>query len=95
VLAGGSVIDVRLSRRFWNLLASQQGHSGQDHGLSPDEIEVLTLVARGLSNPEAAAVLGSSRRTIRSQLSSIYRKLGVSSRVEASVKAIQIGLIEL
>lgn len=61
----------------------------------PKKLEVLSLVARGLSNPEAARTLGASRRSIKAHLESIYRKLGVKGRVEATVKALSAGLIEL
>ena len=95
VMAGGTVIESRLARRFWNYFASVQGSSGEDFGLTEEELEVLTLVGRGLSNPEAASVLGFSRRAVKGHLERIYRKLDVSSRVEATVKALQAGLIEL
>ena len=95
VLAGGTVIEPSLARRFWSYFASARGRSEADYGLTEEELQVLTLVGRGLSNPEAARVLGSSRRTIKAHLEAIYRKLGVASRVEATVKALQAGLIEL
>lgn len=95
VLDGGTIIDARLARRFWNLLAAARGRGGADFGLSEEECEVLALVARGLSNPEAARALGSSRRAIKAHLEAIYRKLGVTSRVEAAVKAMQQGLIDV
>ncbi len=95
VLRGGTVIEARLARRFWNYFASVKGRGGQPHGLTAEELEVLTLVGRGLSNPEAAEALGASRRTIKTHLERIYRKLGVSGRVEATVKALAGGLIEL
>lgn len=95
VMAGGTVIEPSLARRFWNYFASVRGVSETSYGLTEEELEVLTLVGQGLSNPEAARVLGASRRTIKSHLERIYRKLGVSGRVEAAVKALQAGLIEL
>lgn len=95
VMAGGTVIEPTLARRFWNYFASVRGRSDQSYGLTEEELEVLTLVGRGLSNPEAARVLGASRRAIKSHLERIYRKLGVNGRVEAAVKALQSGLIEL
>jgi DNA-binding NarL/FixJ family response regulator len=95
VMAGGTVIDPQLARRFWNYFASVQGRGDEGYGLGVDELEVLSLIARGLSNPEAARTLGASRRTVKTHLESIYRKLGVSSRVEATVKALQAGLIKL
>ena len=95
VAAGGTVIEARLARRFWNFFASVQGREQQGYGLSAEELEVLTLIGRGLTNPEAAQALGATRRAIKKVLERIYRKLGVSSRVEATVKALQAGLIEL
>jgi DNA-binding NarL/FixJ family response regulator len=95
VVAGGTVIEPSLARRFWNYFASVRGRGQQDYGLTAEELEVLTLVGRGLSNPEAAQALGASRRAIKSHLERIYRKLEVNGRVEATVKALQEGLIEL
>ena len=95
VIRGGTVIEARLARRFWNYFASVQGHSGPSYGLTAEELEVLALVARGLSNPEAASALGATRRTIKTHLERIYQKLSVSGRVEATVKALSAGLIEL
>jgi DNA-binding NarL/FixJ family response regulator len=95
VMAGGTVIEARLARRFWSYFASERGRSDEGYGLTEEELWVLTLVGRGLTNPEAAAVIGSSRRAVKSRLARIYRKLGVSSRVEATVKALRAGLIEL
>ncbi len=95
VMAGGTVIEPALARRFWNYFASVKGREEPQHGLTEEELEVLTLVARGLSNPEAAAVLGTRRRAIKTHLERIYRKLGVTGRVEATVTALRSGLIEL
>ena len=52
-------------------------------GLSSREIEVLRLVARGLSNAQVAAQLSRSPRTVNTHLTTIYSKLGVSSRGSA------------
>lgn len=93
VLAGGTVIEPRLARRFWSYFASVQGRSAHRWSLTAEELEVLALLAQGLSNPEAARAMGASRRTIKSHLESVYRKLGVSSRVQAVVAVLQAGLI--
>ena len=95
VMAGGSVIEPRLAKRFWNLFSASRGQRPEDFGMTREELEVLTLVARGLSNPEAARVLGESTRAVKATLQSIYRKLGVSGRVEATVTALQAGLITI
>jgi LuxR family maltose regulon positive regulatory protein len=61
--------------------------------LSDRELEVLRLMARGLSNPEIAAELIVALGTVKAHSSSIYRKLDVRSRTEAVVKAGQLGLL--
>lgn len=95
VLAGGTVIDPGLGRRFWRHLASQRGDAEVSFALTAEEREVLGMVARGLTNPETASALGRSARSIKSELSTIYRKLGVCGRVEAAAVALRAGLIEL
>ena len=93
---GGTVIEPRLAKRFWNLFEASRGAQGADElGLSEAEVEVLTLVARGLTNPEVGATLGTTRRRVKTHLEAIYKKLGVSSRVEAVLKATAAGLVEL
>jgi DNA-binding NarL/FixJ family response regulator len=60
--------------------------------LSPRELQVLELVARGLDNNEIAAELSISPRTAKNHVSSILSKLGVSNRMQAAVYALRIGL---
>ena len=60
-------------------------------GLSAREAEVLRLVARGMSNAEVAEKLFLSSRTVGWHLGSIYRKLGFSSRTEATRFAVEHG----
>lgn len=56
-------------------------------GLSPREVEVLGLVARGLTNKQVAAELVISEKTVARHLSNIFVKLGVSSRSAATAWA--------
>ncbi len=58
---------------------------GQD--LTPREIEVLCLLAQGLSNHQIARELGLSVRTVEAHLTHIYSKLDVGSRTEAALLA--------
>ena len=52
--------------------------------LSPRELEVLELTARGLTNSEVGRRLDLSVHGVKFHLASIYRKLGVSNRTEAA-----------
>ena len=62
--------------------------------LSPREREILQLVCDGLSNKEIAQRLYLSVRTVENHLANIYRKLGVRSRTEAAVLAMQQGWVK-
>jgi DNA-binding NarL/FixJ family response regulator len=88
---GGSVIQPQLAR---SLLRHFQAPAGQGASLTPRETEILQLIAKGLSNRDAAESLGLSRATIRTHLEHIYAKLDVSNRTEAVTEAIRRGLIE-
>ena len=61
--------------------------------LSARELEVLTLVARGITDAEVAENLYLSTRTVSGHLRGAYRKLGVKSRTAAVKKAGELGLI--
>ena len=61
--------------------------------LSPREIEVLRMAAEGLGNKEIASRLGISDHTVKFHISSIFAKLGASSRTEAVTVGIRQGLI--
>lgn len=61
--------------------------------LSARELEVLRLLVKGDSNKAIAARLDLSENTIKSHLSHIFEKLGVRSRTEAAMAAVQRGLV--
>ena len=63
--------------------------------LSERELEVLRLVALGMSNKEIAEKLFLSQRTVKAHLTNIFNKLNVASRSEAIVKGLQWGLVTL
>jgi two-component system, NarL family, response regulator LiaR len=62
------------------------------HDLSPRELEVLQLVARGLDNSEIASELSISPRTAKNHVSSILSKLEVPNRIQAATYAVRRGL---
>ncbi|OBH90853.1 LuxR family transcriptional regulator [Mycobacterium sp. E2989] len=63
-------------------------------GLTPREIEVLCLVARGASNKDIAASLVISEKTARNHVERTYAKIGVSNRIGASMYALRNGLVK-
>lgn len=62
-------------------------------GLTAREVEVLRLVARGLSNKQIAAVLGIAPKTAGSHIEHIYRKIDAANRAQASIFAMRHGLM--
>jgi DNA-binding NarL/FixJ family response regulator len=98
VRLGGVVLEPVIARRFWNSFQAAQAKPEakvDPYGLTPAELEVLAFVAKGLSNAEVGRVMSIERRTVRTHLTHIYRKLGVNTHVEAVLKAMRAGLIEL
>ena len=63
--------------------------------LSPREMEVLTLLAKGLSNKEIAARLGLVVGTVKIHVANIFSKLGVCDRTQALVAAVKRGIIDI
>jgi DNA-binding CsgD family transcriptional regulator len=88
-LSTGQVIECALDRPTTPVASSETYPAS----LSAREVEVLRLVATGLTNAEVAEVLFLSSRTVDWHLSSIYRKLGFNSRTEAARFAAEQGLL--
>ena len=61
-------------------------------GLSAREVDVLRLVATGLTNPQVAERLFLSPRTVKAHVAHIYGKLGVANRAAATRFALERGL---
>jgi DNA-binding NarL/FixJ family response regulator len=62
-------------------------------GLTPREVEVLLLLARGRSNKEISRELSVGLQTVKTYVSSIFAKLNVQSRTQAAMRALQSGLL--
>ncbi len=63
-------------------------------GLTMREVEVLRLLARGMTNREIAAALVISRKTVSNHVEHVYTKIGATNRVRASLFAARHGLME-
>ena len=61
--------------------------------LSERELEVLQLIAEGLTNQKIASKLYLSLNTVKAHTRSIYGKLGVNNRTQAGVRARALGLL--
>jgi DNA-binding NarL/FixJ family response regulator len=61
--------------------------------LTPRELEVLRLIARGHSNADIAAELVTSMATVKTHVNRIFRKLGVAERAQAVVLAYECGFV--
>src|SRR5829696_430556 len=88
-----SAVEYALSEEESSTTIPSSAAPEQPAGLTPREIEVLGLVATGMTNPQVAQRLFISPRTVQRHLNSIYRKLGVTSRAEATRFALEHGLL--
>jgi DNA-binding NarL/FixJ family response regulator len=68
--------------------------SGVDH-LTPRELEVLEMLAEGLSNKQIAAHLNISEHTAKFHVNSILNKLSAGTRTEAVMRALRRGLLRV
>lgn len=97
-LAGGAPISAAAAAHLLQRVRTQPAASCSAPGLAdltPREIELLHLFAKGLKYREAAETLGISHHTIGDHVKAIYRKLSVNSRAEAVYEAVQGKLIQL
>ena len=88
---GGVVVDQALSRRLVG--RHRQPEDLILASLTSRELDVIYALARGLSNKEIAAELGVGLRTVESYVSAVLGKLGVRSRTEATLYAIEHHLV--
>ena len=83
-------IAARLIRRLREPQEIEPPNAGPE--LTPRELEVLHLVARGLDNSQIARALFLSQHTIKNHVSSILIKLQVENRIQAAVRAVRSGM---
>ena len=61
--------------------------------LSPQELQVLSLLVDGMNNKQIACRMEIAERTVEFHVGNVLKKLEVSSRTEAAVKAVRLGLV--
>jgi DNA-binding NarL/FixJ family response regulator len=94
---GKNYIDPNVAGKMFQQMqnAPSKGSLELTDPLTERELDVLNLLAKGLSNQEIAESLKLSEGTVRNYLSTLFSKLGVSDRTKAAVLAIQHGLVNL
>ena len=97
VLAGGRYLPPRLaemaaSPRLAEMAASPPGPA-LAAALSPRQVEVVALLARGLSNKDIARTLGVAPATVKSHVTQVMNALGATNRTDAAVRARAAGIV--
>lgn len=93
VAAGDAIVSPRATARLLRELVPARDLVGGV--LTPREVEVVRLVAQGLSNEDIARASGISRATVKTHVSAVLLKLGLTSRIEVAVWAYQHGVARL
>jgi DNA-binding NarL/FixJ family response regulator len=98
VVAGHAWLGPAVTRRLIDEFASRPEQNAPTPAemaqLTPREREVLTLLARGLSNADVAAQLFISEATVKTHLARVMAKLGVGEKAQAVAAAYQTGLVQ-
>lgn len=87
---GSTYLDPQIAHIVLGQLSVPSGGQAQ---LSPRELEVLRLIAEGLSNKEIAQRLGISLSTVKTHIEELLAKLSASDRTQAAIKAVRQGLL--
>ncbi|WP_447034847.1 response regulator [Streptomyces sp. DSM 118878] len=99
VRSGDALLAPAVTRRLVERFTRQDDHTTAVHrdlaSLTPRELEVLGLVARGLSNAEVAERLHLAETTVKTHVSRILAKLRLRDRVQAVIAAYETGLISI
>lgn len=96
VYLGEPVLQSEIAAKVAHLWVRHRDFTGQElyQQLSPREIEVLQLAAKGFRNKVIADQLSISSRTVETHFNSIFNKLGLSSRIEAVLYALSRHIVE-
>lgn len=85
VMSGQNVFGDEIVTRLPGLLNRKRESGGREYDLKPRELEVISLVAEGLSNREIAGKLFLSEGTVRNYLSTVLEKLNLRDRTQLAI----------
>ena len=98
VMAGDALLHPSITRRLIEDFAARptprSGHPPELEGLSDREVEVMKLVARGLSNEEIGAKLFLAKDTVKTHVGHVLTKLSLRDRAQIIVMAYETGLVQ-
>jgi NarL family two-component system response regulator LiaR len=94
VAAGQALLAPAVTARVLREIGGAGSDRAPGPSLTPRELEVLGLLARGLSNRQIAADLVLSEKTVKTHVSSILGKLRLADRTQAALYAVREGLVE-
>jgi DNA-binding NarL/FixJ family response regulator len=94
IVEGNPPLSPSIARRLLGFFAGP-GPESPEEALTPREVEVLTLLSKGITIAGVADVLKLSRHTVGGYVKDIYRKLDVSTRAEATLEAARRGLVNV
>lgn len=94
VAAGGGFLHPSVTRPFFKAFGEMAESAQPQVRLTERERDVLEQLATGKSTKEIAKVLFVGEETVKTHLSSVYQKLGVSDRVQAVAAALRRGLVK-
>ena len=96
---GGYVLSPRVAKELISSVQTGDARTprslGRDEELTDRELEVVTLLAQGMSNAEIAAAMFVSEATVKSHLGRITAKWGVRDRIQVLIRAAELGLVTI
>ncbi|MGQ9677569.1 MAG: response regulator, partial [Chloroflexota bacterium] len=96
---GKARIHPRLAMKVFQAFAEISNENQRDKdifdGLTEREIEILRLIARGMTNRQVSNHLWISERTVDNHVQNIYKKLNISDRTQATLYAVRKGIISI
>lgn len=94
-MRGGTPLSRAVARLLLRTFRGDEPRATARTELTPREQGVLGMLARGKSYAEVGSTLGVSENTVRSHVRSIYEKLGASSKTEAVMIGLRLGLLRV